>query len=341
MADHVLRNELRRTNDWLRQLGPQIGRTFVAPQGTPNVVTQSVNLTDFLYLPGRSPEQRAYGNITFDADGNLVTQALDFITGFALKAEQVGHNYTTVYFNLDDSGANYIGRWSFPITGTSPSDNTFTATTANQVLTNKTITTGSIYVGTAAAKNTFINSNNTIQNFTISLANTFPTTSVQTPQIRLPALDATLNDPNLIDSHTIMMLHSSLAAPFTAGSIAYGNQAGTEMEMLPGGRNATLLQFNEGEVVASCTWTNGAFTITGTFNTAKTKIGMRVRGFSSSSIYVDEGTHITAVTTTTLTVDTALVGNSVGATLTTFGPIWSSAVSSVAFISTATAVAVG
>jgi len=104
------------------------------------------------------------------------------------------------------------------------------------------------------------------------------------------------------------------------------------MEMLPAGSNGTLLQYNVGETVAGCTWSAGGFAITGVFDVTKTRVGMRVIGGTSASICVDEGTHITAVTATTLTVDTALVGNSVGTTVTTHGPTWSSSISSLSFV---------
>jgi hypothetical protein len=324
MSDRVLRNELRRTNDWLRQLGPHIGRTVIVKQGTPAAVTQSVDLAQFLYLPGRAPIQVSKGNVQFDADGGFVAQPLDTIVGLSMKSMQAAGNTTTVYFNLGDSGQDYIGRWTFPVTSSSPSDNIFVAESASQTLTNKTLQQGTIWVGTNSAANTFRSTSNGglfPQDFKISPNTGFPNNNTLTPTLRLPSLDTTTP---LTDIHTFMLVASSATAPFTVGSIAHGNVNGTEMEMLSAGVNGTVLQYNSGETISG-SWTNGTFTITGAFTAANTKVGMRVRGASAPSVYIERDTKITAITPgVSITVDIALVGNGVGVTVTTYGPTWGS-----------------
>lgn len=324
MGDRVVRSELRRLDNWLRQLGPQMGRVIVTDQGTPSITTQEIDLTNFLYLPGRQPLQRSFGTVIFDTDGNLVAQPLDSIVGLAVKATQTGGNTTTIYFNTGDSGQNYIGRWTFPITGTTPSDNTFVEISAGQTLTFKTIGQGSvIIVGSGASRVTFrtLDAPGTAEFFIVPNTG-FPRTGTQTPQLRLPSLNTTV-PPSPTDRHTFMMLNSSDTAPFVTGSIAHGNHDGSEMQMLPAGGNGRVLRFNVGETVAATTWTNGGTTIFGTFDVTKTRPGMRVKGNSGLAIYVDENTMIVTVGPTALTVDTPLVGNNVAAvTVQTWGPTW-------------------
>lgn len=329
MGDRVVRSELRRLDNWLRQLGPQMGRVIVTHQGTPSIVTQEIDLTNFLYLPGRQPFQRSLGNVTFDTDGNLISQPLDSIVGLALKATQAAGNTTTIYFNTGDSGQNYIGRWTFPITGTTPSDNTFVEVSAGQALTNKTIGQGSvIIVGTGAQRVTFRDIDSGTKEFFIDATNSFPSTGVMTPSLKLPALNTSIP---LTDRHSFMMLNASITAPFVTGSIAHGNHDGSEMQMLPTGGNGRALRFNVGETVAATSWTNGGTTITGTFDTTKTRPGMRVRGNSGSAVYVDENTMIVTASAVQITVDTPLVGNNVATvTVQTWGPTWDFELSGVA-----------
>jgi hypothetical protein len=266
--------------------------------------------------------------VTFSAGTVDQGTALDdsVLRGFVLEgSEHAGGAPTThsVYFQPDSAaGVSIVRKWIFPsITGSVTDTFTFATTSASQIFTNKIITTGQIYVGTAASKNTFVNSNNINQQFMIGLATTFPTISVLTPQLRLPALNT--SEP-LADRHTFMMLNASIANPFTIGSIAHGNHDGSEMEMLPASTtNGRALRWNNGESIAACTWTNGTTTIFGAFTTANTRPGMRVRGNTGTSIVVDEFTRVMTVTNgLSITVDTPLIGNSISTTCQTWGPTW-------------------
>lgn len=86
MGDRVLRNELRRTNDWLRQLGPQLGRIPVLPQGTSPATSGTYDhgllsgLDDddhlqYLLLEGRLGGQTAHGSRRSGVAGSMADDA--------------------------------------------------------------------------------------------------------------------------------------------------------------------------------------------------------------------------------------------------------------------------
>jgi len=327
-ADPALRNELLKVDIFLRQLTPFAARVPVFPQGS---TASSIDLTQFLFLPGRVPLQRAFGQVVFSTKSSDEAAVLDdsVFRGLTLVGQSdlgVQRTTHTVYFQPDDlAAANIVRKWIFPsLTGSATDTFTFLSTTGIQPVTNKTISSSTIIVGTNAGRNIFRSLDHSeTKEFTLAPTADFPNTvSAQTiPTIQFPALDISVPTT---DRHMLMMLHASVTRPFTIGSIAHGNFDGSEMEMLPAiTTNGRALRWNNGESIGSCTWTTGTTTIGGAFTTANTRPGMRIRGDSGSSIYVDEATRIVTVTNgVSVTVDTPLVGNSVGTTCQTWGPTW-------------------
>lgn len=335
MLDSVHRNELLKVDKFLRQISANMARTPQAPAGTPSSGGAQVDLSNYLYLPGRSPKQRAFGNNTFSMKNNAQISATSDadVYGFALEGlnDTSGNLFKeTIYFSGDYvAGKSLVRRWIFPSISGSDADNfVFVATSGSQTISGKILTSGQIYVGTAAGRNLFVNAGNNSQQFTITPNTSFPTIGTQTPNFLLPKLDQA--EP-LSNSHSFMVLESTSNTPFVKGSIAHGNVDASEMEMLAAGVNGSVLQYNVGQTL-TVTWTAGDTNLfSGLVDSTLTKSGMRVRGGSSASLCVPRDAIITGVNNgVSFQIDQPLVGNgSGGVSVTTYGPIWSTSLSGV------------
>jgi len=181
-ADPALRNELLKVDIFLRQLTPFAARVPVFPQGS---TASSIDLTQFLFLPGRVPYQRSFGNVIFSTKTTDEANVLDdsVFRGFTLLGQDDTANQRTthtVYFQPDSlASANIVRKWIFPsITGSVTDTFTFAATTGNQTFVGKTITSGIIQVGATGVRNIFHSSDNAPgQEFTIAPNTGFPKTN--------------------------------------------------------------------------------------------------------------------------------------------------------------------
>ena len=319
VPDRVLRSELRRTNVFLRELGAQLGRIPILPQGTSSALTNpnfESLFDDYLKLSGRSPYQKAYGNVLFPLADTSMAPSLYTVAGFTLYDPA---NSNTVYFS---SAGQTVSRWTFPALGTPPQSSIFVAESGAQNLQTKTLGDACKYLFTPGSGGWW-NATQTKVAY-LGFSSGYPVSTLEGPTLFLPALDGLGNttDGAFSSAHSWCIVHSNLPAPYVQGSILFGGYGGRELYGLTAGTGGELLQYNIGETIAGCTWSAGGFAITGTFDVTKTKIGMRVIGRSSASINIPDGTLITNVTATTLTVSQALNGTSIGTTVNTFGPIW-------------------
>lgn len=322
-SDFLLKNDLQGVNEWLRMLSTQMARVPTAPQGTPSASVTSFNANDYLYLPGRIPWQNAEGRVRFTVDDGVDAQPLGSPLGISFVSTR---KTSELYFFISGPA---MSRWTFPSLTTSPQDSIFVATSGTQTLAGKTLAAadGSDQNGTKYLFNSggtnwgFFNSTGT-RGFNWALDN-LPLATQNKPTITMPSLDTNnLTDGNYSGFHSWCVMHSQAAAPYPVGSVLFGGYAGRELYGLASGTNESVLQFCVGEDIAGCTWTTGTTTINGTFDVTKTKIGMRVSGEQSISIYVPDGTTIIGVTATTITTSQALVGNATSVTVHTWGPIW-------------------
>ena len=327
-TDPLLRNDLQGVDTWLRQLSTQQARIPVAPQGTPSAGSSTVDLSKYLFLPGRAPEQDANGTVVFkgksQAEANVLNDSVyrglviqgDFIVG----GQALTHK---VYFQPEYvSGISIVRKWIFPsISGSATDTFTFVTTSGSQTIDGKSITGGTIYVGTATGANTFhdADSSGGTREFKIGFNTGFPTIGVSTPTLRLPPLST------VSDLHTFAIVHAASASPFPPGSIIYGNAAGTEFDALANGSAGNVLVSGGGTAAPSWTSPSGlavehssttdrdVFTVNCTTNgtTAVTSAAL----FGSVQVgHVIYGTGIPAGTTVTIVTDASNIVISQAAT---------------------------
>lgn len=251
------RNELLKIDKFLRQISANQARVPQAPQGTPSAGGGTVDLTNYLFLPGKPlPGQFAKQTVTFEMkSGDEVSSTNDAdARGFVIRHTAAsGGNYYNhdVYFSAQGTGANIRRRWIFPnfSAGSTGDNRVFVAESGAQTLTQKTFGVDCKYLFDGSASGGFFNSTQTKQ-FNWTFASGFPTTGVQTPPIQLPALDT--SDAQ----HSWVILHSNASAPFPPGSVLYGNAAGTEMAALANGSAGQVLTSAGG--TSAPTWTTAS-----------------------------------------------------------------------------------
>jgi hypothetical protein len=209
-------------------------------RGTTTTGAQAVIIdsSNFLLLSGRSPRQAVVGVVEMEMDDQRVAQNLTVPVGLTL----VGISSTDptkkhkAYFNtLNIGSTDFVSRWTFPILAASPQDSTFVAESGSQSLALKRLVSGTIQVGTSAGRCLFEDAGSGARSFFIQPNTGFPLPGVSQPTLYIPSLDTTA------DTHTIVFIHSNASAPFPAGSVIYGNAAGTEMVALANGAAGQVL----------------------------------------------------------------------------------------------------
>jgi len=320
IPDRVVRSELRRTNYWLRMLGSQMGRTVTLPQGTPSAITNDVDLSNYLYLPGRDGGQISSGRVRFaakvmPAGGTSVPDTAQ--RGFGLLAPLDIDGPTSVNFWVEDSLASLsvlrpTREWVIPafnqIEGETAGVHYFADTSDFQVLSNKTIT-GSIVEFGFTSKNALLDAQTesklcyiTLENLSSNRNTTTHASTATPPGIQIPAMDILtgLGNNTFDKTHTFGVVKTTLSGsnptstPFEISGLVYGGDTRQELYCMPGAAKGTLPAPTQGQFVVwnpAISFTGnvstGFATITNMSTTAGLVVGMRIRDVRTNTAYAE------------------------------------------------------
>lgn len=336
IEDAKLRKELQPVDDWLRQLSTNQARLVQMPQGTPTATTNpgtAVDSSVFLYLPGRSYEQKSYGPVSFEAF------PITYGTGTLPTTETWVNFRGTVSDGTAQPARLFIGvqssrstattlapqkrYWAFPSFteingGPSTGLHYFVDQDDFQTIDKKTLQGSCLYV----LEDTAVPSGwqNAALNRILSLAwgggwpvGGYASTATRTtptgviPSVQLPGLDYKDNGAGARDrSHCwaiVKRAHtfsSGNGAPFEASGLLYGSSSGRELYPMYTSAQGTLAAPSDGQmpvwhptVSTTVTMTQNVATAT-MASTTGIYAGMRIRQ-TSNSYSLSEDTHVKSV----------------------------------------------
>lgn len=266
-----LREEVQRVDTYLRQLSAGLGRVALAPQGSGPVggnSGQTTDLSQFWYLPGRLPEQRAYGRnvmegISVSAQGSGTPTVSQRVGIFAFDQDMGIPNVWlgvegTDHALVNPSHANrpYHGNryWVFPAfnqlaQGETSGLHYFADTSDYQVLQHKTLsswvleTADSSGIGIVESTNRGETESGTTRALQLLFHGSFPTTTWKRtltdpsggsyPAIAFPPLDvnAGVTAPTREKQHILCVMRKDHTdtSPFEPGGLLMGGNSGREL----------------------------------------------------------------------------------------------------------------
>ena len=356
MADPVTRSETRRLNDWLRQLGPLLGRTVTLPQGTPSAVTQNVDLGNYLYLPGRQDGQISYGRVRFaakvmPAGGTSVPDTAQ--NGLGLLSQSTVDGPTSANFWIEESSASLPKRptreWVFPafneVEGETAGIHYFVDTADYQKITNKTFDQGNRHAFGFNTGTGLLNGDETklchlsLEGLSGNRNATTHAITFTPPATQIPPMDVQTGIGTTVKdrTHTFGVVRTPLVVgihsgtPFEIGAPVFGGDTQKELYSMAGAAKGTYPGPSQGNLMfwnPTVSFTGdvgvGLFTITNCSTTTGMVVGMRVRDTRVNTAYVERWI-VSIDSGTQITVTESFSETTSGISFSAFGPNWAGA----------------
>lgn len=373
VKDEQMRRELQPVDDWLRQLSANQARLVQMPIGTPTSVTNpttAFNTGVFLYLPGRSFEQKSYGPVSFDAIGlgyAASTPTAETTVSFRGTTSDGSAQPARVFVGVQGSrsGATAAPQkrlWVFPSFteingGPQQGVHYFVDQDDFQTLGNKMLSNTTVY----ALEDTTRPYGWTNAAYTKMLSHAwggsyptggFASTATRTtatgviPSLQFPALDYKDNGVGQLDrTHCLAVVKrahtfsSSSGSPFEPGGPLFGSSSGRELYPMfttaQGGLSAPsdgALPIWRPVLSKSCDFVTSSTTVTIASGTTGIYPGMRMRE-TINAYTLTEDTHVVSVDSgTTITMSTTWPGSNATRTVEFFGMTWSTSTGAVVSI---------
>lgn len=368
-SDPGAQKEIHKTNIYLRQLSTQIGRIPAAPQGTPSQNGGgggAVDLTEYLFLPGRTTGQQSRQRVTFEAKtisaGGITAIPSQYGVGFTAYTNSVGER-PTVNISIEETAAGRTSvqnrEWMFPAFNTNSSGQTsgthfFVDTSDYQVITKKLLNNGNyIAIEDTTIPSGFFNAawskalmvawggGYPAGGFNFA-AGTLSTPTGDHPSVQIPALDYKGDGTGQRDrTHVLPVVKrahtfaSSAGAPFEPSGLLFGSSSGRELYPMFTTAQGTLAAPTDGSfplwhpaVTQSCTFTLSSAVVTMASTTGIIK-GMRMRE-TMNNYALSEDTHVLSVDSPTqITMSQVWPASNLVRTVDFFGMTWSDTATSI------------
>jgi hypothetical protein len=368
-SDIGAQHELNKVNSWLRLLSVQMARTPSAPQGTPSLNGSGggvVDLTQYLFLPGRLTSQDSRRRVTFEAkplasSGATINPTQSGV-GFTAYSTSTGER-PTVNFSIEEtaSGRTVVGQreWAFPAFNVNSSGATtglhyFVDTSDYQNITKKLIDNGNyIALEDTTQPSGFFNAawNKSLMwawgggypagGFNLA-AGTLGTPVGVHPSIQIPALDYLDGGAGVRDrTHVLPIVKrahgfsSGTGSPFEPGSLLYGSSSKRELYPMFSTAQGTLAAPLDKSfpiwhpfVNQTCTFTISSPVVT-MASTTGIYIGMRMRE-TTNTYALGEDTHVLSVDSPTqITMSQNWPASGMSRSVDFFGMTWSDTATSI------------
>lgn len=359
-ADKAAQRELNKANTWLRQLSTQMARVPTTPQGTPAYSSNgqpSLNLNEFLYLPGRSPRQESRGAVTFEAkttsSGGATPDAGQY--GFVFTTYRVSSGarpFVNIAIEETASGRPFYQQreWTFPAFNILSSGQTqgvhyFLDAYDFQIASKKLLDHSNYH----SMEDTIMPSGwfNAAWNRSLTFAwgGNYPAGGFNMaagtitsplgvyPSLQIPSLDYKDNGIGGRDrSHIWCMLKAphTNTTPFEKGSLIGGGFSGRELYAMATTAHGTFAIPSGGELpqfwptvtLTDCIMVLGNAQFSTATGTAGLKVGMRIHQ-NAGSYSLSEDVFVVSVDDAThATMSEAWPASNLTVTLNFFGPIW-------------------